>query len=315
MLNRGIAALLIALLMTGCKKEVFSKKVDPQSGPWEHPNTVENGLMDTALNCAADSLPANNRHHDTVSAFDYLKNSAETTIVLVGHGAGGSLCTGNGKSCTTSVRFDNLNVWKSEAEKLRPNSTGKTLRILACNLAWGPDGEQLVQLLANRTGRRVLAPVSMVYCLGGAVTLQEPKWFEAQPQQMTVRTTASKSYAFAQAPAYLEIAPGRSSTRVPWPDVVVTDFRILPSFADHDFKPIPKEKWRSLAGQIDFMTPFHPGEPLAIVTGQITLLAGITEKQYLIYADGAVRDKQYPDTFFHVSVAFTNALREQRRRR
>jgi hypothetical protein len=312
--KRQIMAVFIVLAIMGCKKDLRTHLIDPQSGPWEHPNTVENGLGDTALDCTADSLPANKRHRDTTMAFENLKNSTEPTIVLVGHGTGGSLCTGNGRSCTTSIRFDNWNSWKSEAEKLRPNSQGKMLRILACNLAWGEEGKQLVQMLANSTGRTVSAPYTMVYCPGGKVTLKEPKWFQATPLQMLRNDIHTEHHDLSRPPSFIEGKPGVSSTRIEWLAFTVDDFQVLSSLAGHGFRPfVPLSDWPILASQIDFDHPFHPGEPLGIVTARVTLKSVAFTKHYSIYADGVARDDAFPDVFFPVSAAFTDALTAQRR--
>ncbi len=308
-----LRVLLLSLTLSiACTGEKLGERGTPKLGDWEHPNTVEEGQdTDNALDLAAQALPADNRHNNTQTAFDNLKTATNNTIVLVGHGAPGVLCTGDGRTCTSAVTFDKPTS-AAAANVFVGNSNVKTLRILACNLAFGPPGEKVSQAIADATGLVVLAPRSMVYCKNGHVYLEnKDDWFEAAPHQARKQNT-KPDHSVIPSP-FLELTPGVASSRVPWNGVSVDNFSVLDSLNPKHFTPLDSALARQLLDQIDFSTSFDPGRPLGIVTGHITLSHGNTAKSYDIYANGVVQDSDNSHAFFHVGTQFTNTLSAQLR--
>jgi len=292
---------------------------DTQSGPWEYPISVEEGKLDNgALACAADVLKPVTTHNDTKTAFDNLANTSSDTIVIVGHGATGMICTADGDTCTSYIGEDNEKDWADLITGIQKNTKIKTIRLLGCGVGFDAPGRKLLQAIARNTGHTVLAPTSVVYCTNNGVKLdQYGRWVQEPPvESMAASKTADEPSFSTQ---WLDLGETAKPRFVPWKKVKVTNFSVLESYAGAQFADLPSAEAIRLAREINFGAQFDPhGQPLARLTGRLTLELNFglpISKTFLVYGDMVVRDEEDAKHFYRVSKAFTYELIARRRRK
>jgi hypothetical protein len=278
-MRRVILTVLMALItLAACKQgktlAKFRATADPTIGPWEAPSSLESGSdANGAIACAAKVLPNVLMHRDVTEAFANVVAAAgnSDTVVLIGHGTAGAICTGDGDVCRTAgslVRAQNEYRWKLAAQNLRNASTVKTLRLLSCGVGASTVGQQLLQELADDTGCIVLGPKTMVYCQNGRLEVDRGLWAKAIPNTAPARQMASPP----PPPRPLNLMTHGKFTTFLWDGLPVT-FDVLQSPESGKYIHLVDGDAKRLAEMIDFATPplRSSGPALSIVTVNLTI--------------------------------------------
>jgi hypothetical protein len=323
-MRRSFAILTMVLaLLVSCKatKKFFGRlgsSVDPVVGPWEKPRSLESG-PDTngAIACAALAFPDSLRHADTDHAFANLLTAATqtsaTTVVLIGHGAPGALCTGNGDDCVqdgTIITFQNEGLWENAASTLSKSKI-TTLRLLSCGVGYTKFGQTLLQELADHTNCTVYGPVKNVFCRNGNLEVEDGAWAMAKPGGSVVplrRTTSTTK------PSYLRLRHRGRFVDTSWDKLDIT-FDLLQAYGQKKYSRLSEADAKRLSEMISFGQPFTSSAPsLSLKSGVVAVKLPWLEKprQFTIYSDLAVRDDANPALFYHTSGTFAEEVAELR---
>lgn len=309
------------MAVSRCGKESRIQSAVGPAGPWERPLSLQKG-QDTygTIPCAERILPFDFRSDTTAEVFKNLASKAVKgdTVVIVGHGVPGMICTGKGDKCagTTAavISAGNESDWMAYAQKLAPNKVD-TVRLLACDVGADDLGAKLLHQIAKHVGSRVIGPTYLVHCKNGEVRLDPlAEWQEATPDLMP----APKLPKIPNPPiTTVALQIGGRLEHVPWSEIQVFSLEVLDAADRSDLVPLsPADAFR-LARMVDFASPYDPGPPFAIVTGHLTLRVvrpgGEVSKTFRIYADELLQDEQSPTMYYRASSDFAAALRQRRK--
>jgi hypothetical protein len=279
--------------------------------------TTEKDAYDPFLNCTElKNLP---KHSTTAEAFSNLASTGGTNeqAFIVGHGAPGEVCTGEGRFCnTTATSFNLYDVedWNNYAKSILHKFSGLTL--LGCDVGQFDEGAAFLAKLADITQTHVRAPTGPIWCSDGRVELDPTaEWLEANPGHRPP-TVTGPIYKVPEELVYDLSIDGKMEEFLP-DSVSVRRFRYvaLPPASTYDSN---KDQKPALARLIDFSHPFHhSGIPLAAVTGEITLSVhprghASVEKHFLLYADAMVRDADVEGLFYYVDSSLRPQLQQLR---
>jgi hypothetical protein len=259
------------------------------------------------LQCATNVLNPDFRHDNTADASQKLslRPDPNSEAVIVGHGAPGVQCTGNGDSCTgdnsTMIAAFNVSDWQKLIAKLQGDF--QSLTLLGCDVGQGTDGADLLYDIAKAAQRPVRAPNSIIYCTPTGFTFAAGgTWVQATP-------TAKPSPSYA--PGY-RVQPTKTYkfkvhgglTSLPAGSIKVLDFKHR-TYRQREFQTLRSSDPSALLSLIDFGKPFETtGRPGAIVTGrlrlELTLGSKPVEREFVLYNDELLEDLTNLDVFYHV---------------
>lgn len=284
--------------------------------PVKLPISIETGADNGFLDCVAQKFTGSPTHGNTKTAFDNLAYTPASagSVVLVGHGTAGLICTGDGSGCagpSKVVRQSNVNVWDSLATKLRGRS-GR-LYLVACNTGAEDDGQTLLRRLAKSTGMEVTAPNAHVWCSDAGITVDPGTvWNTATPAG--VITYSQRRYRKGKALGRLWSVDrmesiGDEALRFSGLRTVMSDGDGLRS------QPRTDEQARQVGTLIDFGSAFQgPGVPAAVITAVLHVTAVLPGDRRLewdlnIYSDDLAQDQRNPTTYYRIDSAGTETLR------
>jgi hypothetical protein len=324
-MRRSLAIVTMTLaLLVSCKatKNFFGRfrsSVDPVIGPWEEPRSLESGPdSNGAIVCAANVFPNVLTHSNTDMAFANVVSAAgnSDTVVLIGHGTAGAICTGDGDTCRTPgalIRAQNENLWKTSAGQLKNAPGVTTLRLLACGVGASAFGRQLLQELADDTGCVVLGPKTMVFCQNGRLEVDRGLWEKAIPHAAHTPLAAPPA---PLRPSRLQLFSDGKLTEIAAADFPV-DFKIVQSLESGNFVTLPKDDARRLVEMIDFgERPFRADGPaLSVRTGTVAIdfPPPLGRRTFTIYSDIVALDDANPHWFYRTSAGFADEIARARR--
>jgi hypothetical protein len=270
------------------------------------------------LECASRSLQANFRHSSTSDASQKLAISPDPheDAVIVGHGAPGVLCTGDGDNCsgddTKMVASFNVSSWNSLFVKLQGDF--QTLTLLGCDVGQKGAGADLLYSIAQATQRTVRAPDSIIFCDAGGITFAAGgSWVEATPTVRPIpnvgpqyRIKPSNSYKFKIDGALTSAAPN---------SVKLLEFQHR-DYQHKEFQTLRQFEGPGLLNLLNLGEPFETtGRPGAIVTGKLRLQIRIKNKSvnkaFILYNDELLQDVENPDVFYHADTQLSQYIDER----
>ena len=313
---RHLFCIVLLSVSVGCQqKEIGKYSLGPGPGQWEHPITVEEGKLDNgALACAIQQLSADGTHNDTVKAFANIATTKNSTVVIVGHGSPGSLCTANGDVCTASINYKNEQEWSQLLTDIKNNQHIKQIRLLGCGVGRLSVGDDLLKALAKDTNRTILAPTSVVFCTANGVELDQGGTWKQEPAPVGEPNVAYTDSPFIS--EHIDLGPTAKPRFISWNNIQIVDFSVLRSIEGTEFEILDGKEADRLARQIIFDKQFlPPGQPLARLTGRLVLQLNSPipiRRVFLIYGDMIVRNDDNSTEFYRVSADFTEALVNRR---
>jgi hypothetical protein len=318
--------LLTALLIATCPAQTTPNSPNTKghgrtlAATFGKPSGVETGPEAVPQNqgflqCATTILNPDFRHDNTADASQKLslRPDPNSEAVIVGHGAPGVQCTGNGDSCTgdssTMIAAFNLSDWQNLIGKLQGDF--QSLTLLGCDVGQGTDGADLLYDIAKATQRPVRAPNSIIYCTPTGFTFASGgTWVQATP-------TAKPSPSYA--PRY-RVQPTKTYkfkvqgtlTPLPTGSIKVLDFKHK-TYRQREFQTLNNSDPSTLLNLIDFSKPFETnGRPGAIVTGRLRLQLIVggkpMEREFVLYNDELLEDLTDQNIFYHVDSGFSQYI-------
>lgn len=298
-------------LMTGLNPMRSSK---PSKGISAHALTVETGSEVVKENqgflaCATAVVKSQFHHGNTNEASGNLVSTPNktSTAVIVGHGARGIQCTGDGDHCSDDpkmVAFFNVPTWEPLATKLRGQF--RALTLLGCNIGTGSDGSTLLKAVAQAAQMPVMAPDRMVFCGPDGITLIDgspitwaiatPNGAVTQMQEQPYNAPKSEFAQFKIAGQYKSVAMNAVS---------VLEFKYR-GYRRSEFQTFRNADLSTLTNFIDFNRPVETkGRPGAIVTGRLRLGIKIgtanIERTFVLYNDELLEDMTEQDVFYRAA--------------
>lgn len=288
------------------------------------PTTVETGTEEAPahvgfLQCVTDYLHAQMKHSNTVVVFANLTSIATSndSAIIVGHGAPGLICTGNGDHCSGNqdlMGAGTTSAWQPFAIQLKGHF--KDIAFVGCDIASGRFGAQFLSAFANATGATVHAPDDTVQCEPDGISiLNGGNWIQVSPTGTPPAKEAPQPSSKTQTPqpgeAYqFMVESGFKSVHPPTVEVVSFQHR---GYYQKEFADAPPERVHSLISLIDFAHPlFIKGSLGSIVTGRLTLRMKIddrqVERQFVLLNDKLLEDKTYPTVFYKTTEGFQEQI-------
>jgi len=288
------------------------------------PITLEDGPDSTKfLDCAAPVLRPDFRHHDNQGALEnpLTKPAPARSAVIAGHGHPGQICTSNGIDCVLpqqSINAGNQPTWQGWAGAWPGRFRGLT--ILACDTGEGPEGVQLLKLIAVSAKMPVRAPTDFIWCGNNQIVMDE----NAQWQEVTHTSTPdpirfkTRTYEPMTPQSQMQIGVDGAIEKVPFAAARLDAFSAL---GDRQpvFREQPPASVESLLAKIDFREPLITSYvPDADVTARFELVIEIGQrslrKRYVVLNDRLINDTEDRRIYYHTSSSFTEQLQALRRR-
>lgn len=292
--------------------------------------TVSAGQDNGANNCIAAAFPEPGRHSSTnqalsnlVSGLGFVAESYEDNTLglrepfICGHGNEGAFETGsgqgNGDTNTQLVLTWNQSRWQPEFQRLRDRGFA-ILSIISCHTGAGEDGADLLHAIAQIIGRPVRGRTGFTYCGGANITFEaNSTWQTATPETRPVPIPAptphfgilqeSVGMLIRNENGYKEISPQSIQ------GVVVSR---APEYSPNQARQmsLDSNSGADLLRLVDFDHPFNPGGfPTAFITGAFSLAyidseAGEVTKDFIIYNNRLIQDKDFLDVCYYVAPSF-----------
>ena len=152
--------------------------------------TLETGEDNGFIQCIADQLNPAWRNGTTEEAFRNLDRclAAPGHAAIIGHGASGLICTGDGDKCSDPwevIRHNNEASWRPDAARVRDQMS--TLTLAACKPGAGSKGSHLLYRMAQVTNASVSGPTGDIWCHPKKGIWIEGYWKTATPNQRPAR--------------------------------------------------------------------------------------------------------------------------------
>ena len=267
------------------------------------------------LACVTRNLPATFRHNVTGELFSnlLLPPPQARQIVIAGHGASGRLCTGDGDQCAilanrrTTLDMSTSADWLPLAKQL--HGRYDAILILACNVAFNRNGQQLLDAIAEATGADVAAPDSFIVCDDGGRNIRFP--YGGQLLHSKANQLLSNGIQIQQPAPYKVPVENRGifavlGELVTVPkggiDVVTISYR---GYDRREFLNLRGFEGKAFVNLIDFDHPLVADvQPAAIVTGRfvIRLRMGDTliDRALILYNNEVLEDASTFNVFYRV---------------
>jgi hypothetical protein len=293
--------------------------------------TIDKGKdVDGFLDTAWKFLQKPSRHIDRVKAaanlLDGLKAAPSShTVNVIGHGYQGTIYTGSGDTPTSvSLKFvgvDNSTDWAAQKNLSAIGKSAISLaRLCACDTGAGPDGANLLFLVAKTVSVPVEAPTGLLFCDSVDGFFLEPyaTWQRATPQSKPNPIDPPQQYVTSPAMDSLLFKSSTGYFTIPLADV--TAVSITPA-GPHRFSPV------NLAGShaqtattfVQFNKPFEShAVPAAVTSG--TFLVSFTrngrdeQRALRIYNNRLLRDLTMSDVYYYANILDLIAATSVRKR-
>ncbi len=331
----SVLIIVVATSICNSERSLSQTSSVPKRHPLSHhsilgqPSTVATGTEEAPANvgflqCVTDYMHAQMKHPNTSTAFTNLTIMATSNDsgVIVGHGAPGLICTGNGDHCADSqdlLGIGTLSAWQPLASQLKGRL--KDITLVGCDIGSGTFGSEFLGAFANATGATIHAPNDTVQCGSDGITiLNGGNWIQAapagspQPRQANPQggpPPSPKTRATEHEKAYRIMAESGFKL-VPSTSVQVISFQHR-GYYQKEFTTLPPERVHGLISFIDFAHPILiKGSLGSIVTGRLTLRMNIgdgqIDRQFVLLNDKLLEDRDHPTIFYKTTEHFAEEM-------
>jgi hypothetical protein len=268
------------------------------------------------LGAATTAFPGVVGHTNTQDAVSNLLTSLGThpgtnSVMIVGHGRRGSIFTGLDEPTPNHIGSDNKSAWDKQLGHLAHHGLTEII-FCSCYTGFGGSGSILLHNVVNAvneahikasafTGVLTITADGNVLCRAGKWTTvelgEDPHLTVVQPFEfflvgatMDLRLIHQKEYGTISAADVSSISYYGADAKGRGPLIFL-------------FRGSDIERFLSF---INFSDPFEmEGEPLAIITAEVEIEYPLDKKMerkgFTVYSDMLLRDKTYPNTFYHAS--------------
>ena len=266
--------------------------------------TLQTGKDNGAIRCVADLLESEGRNGNTEEAFRNLSRClapVRRAATIVGHGAAGEICTGDGDSCDAAskvISHNNAVKWLPHARSVKDRMS--RLRLAACEVAAGKAGSDLLYKMAQATNTSVSGPTGFLYCDPKKGLSHDGVWKTATPKQRP-RTVAEESEDRVPKGEDVVAVIDAVARVVRLNDVEVVAIVLKVDGGEHNITS-RLDLGDNIRSHIAFGTPeITTSIPLALVTGHLEVRIRLGErsvsKTYRILANSRLQDTE--DTTFY----------------
>ena len=280
--------------------------------------TLQTGKDDGFIDCAASKLNSERRNGNTQAAFGNLRSclGGVGPAAIVGHGAAGEICTGDGDKCWTSskvIRHNNGAKWFPLARRVKDRVS--MLRLAACAPGAGTKGSDLLYKMAQTTNATVSGPTGFLWCS------TDPKkglwidgvWKTATPQERPM-SLAGESGAPSESSADAVAVIDNAARIVRMSDVEVVAIVLNVGGVEHNVTSRLDLSTDTSAfvglGKPEVTTSI----PAAMMTGrvevQISLEGRIKSKTYRILANSRLQDTDDSTFYYRLDKLLADRLAE-----
>jgi hypothetical protein len=247
-------------------------------------------------------LPGRVQPHTSRDAAVAYCKSRTGVVNLMGHGRPGLVGTG----CGDPGRYPpagefldaaNLGDWSGTA--------ASAITVIACNVACGSEGLDLLRALAAATGVAVTGSTGFVWIGAGCTDMYlEPgtSWLTV-PAAGTVAVPCGDLRPIQANVGPVQFATTNAFTSVPLADLQTVALR---SASGETLETWTGDRLRECLAAMDLRQPLFRGSPLAFETGTVEVTLRIanveTQRSYAIFNDRFLRDRSFPGVYYRCDI-------------